>query len=271
MNLPSYLKPPVREVSLAVTLNGLGLRTVDLGVIWNLFRAEYPSVEEQPPAPNPIEVFGGQVSAPQINFQILNRPPVPRLLLLNNSGSELAQIQTDRLGFNWRSGESKEPYPRFPHVLQRFRSVLDTVIAYSNSQPREKGQSIVATQCEISYVNEISVGEIGPHGDPDALLKVWQPIQSSQLGAAEDVRISSRHRLPNDSRTLGGRLLIDLQPVNRIDSTEAIYLLSLTVRGAPSSPDLDGVETFMNMGHELIVRTFSEITTTEIQHEWEVE
>lgn len=49
-----------------------------------------------------------------------------------------------------------------------------------------------------------------------------------------------------------------------------IYVLTLTVRGMASSPDVEGVLEFADYGRDLIVRTFRDITTDEMHKEWQL-
>lgn len=268
MTLPSYINPPLREVSLTVSVNGLGLRAVDLGQIWDLFKTDFPSVAEHAPTPNIIESLDRRESAPQVSFQLLDRPPVPRIWMLNDDESELIQIQTDRVSFNWRKIKGDEEYPRYPHIKQQFENAYAKILQYVGNEGLVDKQPVAAIQSEISYINELPVGQVGVHGDPDSVLRVWRPLESPQLGAAEDVRFVSRHIVPTDRRTSGARLLIDLQPATKPETMEPVYVLNLTVRGAPAAGTYTAVLDFMDMGHELIVRTFAGLTTPESQEKW---
>lgn len=252
---------------MAAALNGLGLRAVDLGLVWERLSGKYPIVEEHAPVPNPIETFAAATAAPTVSFQVFDAPPAARLWLLSSDQTELAQIQVDRVGFNWRRILGNEVYPRFPRVRESFEEVYTSVLEFAASRrPTEK---VLATQCEVSYMNEIpAVGGGGGHGDPDPVLQLWKPVTDVLPGPAEDVRFATRHRLPEDKRTRGGRLLIELLPVNRPVTMEPLYLLSLTVRGEPATSDVAGVRAFLELGHEVIVKTFASITTTTMHEQW---
>jgi hypothetical protein len=43
----------------------------------------------------------------------------------------------------------------------------------------------------------------------------------------------------------------------------------MIARGKPLSPDVDGALRFLNIGHEWIVRGFTELTTPEMHSKWD--
>lgn len=264
--LPSFTNPPVREVGVAVMMSGLGVGHVHLGLLWERFRAEYPQVEIKGPVPQQVEFLDTVAEAPGIQFELLDAPPVPRAWFVSSDGTEVVQVQNDRIGFNWRRVTGTEVYPRFPQVRARFEQAIGTVTKFVEDQALSL--AAVPVQCEVVYSNEIpAMGALG-HGDPDPVLRLWKPVDDVYPGPAEDVRFMTRHRLPKDERVAGGRLIVEVQPVMRLTDSEPVYLLSLTVRGAPVGATTADILSFVDFGHEVIVRAFASITTPGMHEEW---
>ncbi len=225
--LPSFENPPVREVAIAVALNGLGIKAVHLGLLWERFRDLYPNFEEHGPVPNVIEDFKAPVQPPGVAFQFSDAPPAPRVWFMSEDMTNLIQIQSDRIGANWRKISGEEQYPRFQHVRNSFESSFSKVTEFlTEDQPTKQ---ITATQCEVAYYNEIPAAGIENHGDPDPVLRLWTPVDDVFPGQAEDVRIGTRHRLKPDPRTQGARLHIELQPA--VKNERAAPLLPTIAHG----------------------------------------
>lgn len=96
--LPVFEKPPLVEAALAVQFERLPtLRAPQLGYVWQAFRDRFPKTEEQPLLEPVFEQFGlPPGSRPGIRFEFSVLPSTPRLWFLNDSGTELVQIQQDR-------------------------------------------------------------------------------------------------------------------------------------------------------------------------------
>lgn len=249
---------------MAVMTTGLGLSHVHLGLLWERFRGEFPDVEVHGEVPQQIEFLGRPIEPVGIKFELLDAPPVPRAWFLSSSQEDLVQVQSDRVGFNWRRVGGAETYPRYAHVRSGFVSAYETVLAFVEEYGLAKRPDPV--QCEVIYVNEIPAMGHDGHGDPDPVLRLWSPVDDVYPGPAEDVRFSTRHRLPTDPRSAGGRLITDVTPAVR--GGKRVYLLSLTVRGAPSGPTTEDVVAFVDMGHEVIVQSFASMTTRGMHQEW---
>ena len=165
--LPEYDEPPVVEVAISLQFKVLeSLRSPYFGLLWSVFRQEgYSRIEEHGELEPAFEVFE-PTSLPSVGIRVQtfdDAPPPPRVWLLNEPQNELIQIQGDRLILNWRRGAQSEPYPRYSHIIERFRSALASFIQFAMS---EKLGDVVPTQCEVTYVNHIpSGGGRSKHGD----------------------------------------------------------------------------------------------------------
>src|SRR5207253_3100887 len=111
-DLPLFESPPVTEVSMGVHAQGLKLRAVDLGALHVRFADRYPLVEEHPPAPIQVEQFGTGL-APRVQFEFLNRPPLPMLVFLAEDRTSLVQVQEGYFQCAWRRSTEEATYPRY--------------------------------------------------------------------------------------------------------------------------------------------------------------
>ena len=76
-----------------------------------------------------------------------------------------------------------------------------------------------------------------------------------------------RYVLRNESNSPVGRLFVSAEPAMRMDGQPVIQL-TLTAKGQPPTPDLDGVRTFLSQGREQIVRGFTELTSKKMHDTW---
>src|SRR5437867_5043712 len=121
-DLPDFRKPPVAETVLSLQFESVaGLTTAHIGVLWQRFREQLPLIEEHLPLPPVLEKFEPP-SPVHVEVTIEEKPTVPRVWFLNESKSELIQVQTDRFIHNWRKMQGLEPYPRYEPIRDRFRS-----------------------------------------------------------------------------------------------------------------------------------------------------
>lgn len=65
-----------------------------------------------------------------------------------------------------------------------------------------------------------------------------------------------------------GRLHVELRPGTRKSDDAKLFVLTLTARGEPPSPDAAGLLAFHDLGHEWIVRGFTDLTTERMHEEW---
>src|SRR5689334_9418139 len=100
--LPDFTRPPVVEVAIGVQFDPpIALTSAQLGRIWTIYRERFPKTQDQPPLPSVVEsadMRGAQTS----RLRLLGTPPLPRCWFLNESESELVQIQDDKFIRNWR-------------------------------------------------------------------------------------------------------------------------------------------------------------------------
>jgi uncharacterized protein (TIGR04255 family) len=265
--MPAYDRPPVGEVALSVQfrpVNGLTPALVGLWWAGGRRRERYVTCEERPRVA-PVEERFDAPGVGQVTFQIGTQPPSPALWFVDATGGELVQIQSDRFTRNWRRvGEGPYPSydrlrPRFDKEFKEFRQFLDEEHL---SQP-------IVTQCEVTYVNPISVGPTWSRlGEVRKVIRPWSgKVSDPFLGEPEDLQFIQRHLIRGSNHEAVGRLLIALQPGYNLDGSP-VMLLTLTARGRPLSDKPVGVRSFMELGHEWIVRGFTAMTTPAMHQEW---
>jgi len=269
--LPEYKNPPVIEVVLGVQFEQLTkMKVPQVGVIWNAFRNRFPNTEEQPPLQNVVERFsspGTPVAKPGVRLEFGPVPPAPRVLFINERGTELLQVQHDRFIRNWRKNDDDDPYPRYHELRESFRSDYET---FKKVVEQEGWGPIEPNQCEVTYVNLIASGDVWTdHSELHKVITLFRKHYSDDyLGTPEDATLGVRYVLYNDQKQPIGRLHVDVTPVTLIADKKPALRLNLTVRGQPADRGIKGVLSFLDRGHEEIVRSFTSVTTPEMHKIW---
>lgn len=267
--LPEFDSPPVTEVVLGVQFEKLdSLRVPQLGYVWHAFRKRFPQTEGKPPLDPAFEQFGPRPGRrPGVHLQLMETPPEPRLWFLNESGTELVQVQQDRFVRNWRKREDTEEYPRYKILRELFRQDFEE---FCQVVQREQWGSVEPNQCEVTYVNLIPAGDVWQdHGDLDKVLTIFSKRYSDDhLQKPEQVTVNLQYVLNDDNGEPTGRLRVAATPVLRTSDNRPAVRLSLTARGKPEGSGIEGAMAFLDRGHEAVVRGFTSITTPEMHKVW---
>lgn len=262
---PKFDRPPVAEVTISVQFEPLlGLSTIHIGRLWSEWIDEYPHTEEHDElAPLPDEALAGQLP-PSFRFSVANRP-LPRTWFLDPAGEHVIQVQRDRLVLNWR--RQGGAYPHYSLLLTKFRSVYEQFASFVAQQ--EIGP-LVPNQCHVTYLNLIPLsGEASCPSGLSGLLVGWSDdcTDPSSL-AGQEVTIQMRYPIITKPAELVGRLYVGASYAVNSTTDERVLLLEMTARGRPLTLSLDGVVTFLDLGHHAIVTTFAAITTPEMHTVW---
>lgn len=256
-DLPDYGAPPLNELVLGVQFAPIpGYSTVDAGAIWDLFRSEFPVVQEQPPLAPQFETFGGGPSpGVQIQFGPMIGPM--RLWFVTEQGDHLLQFQPDRLLLNWRqNGEGT--YPRYEQIATAFQECLCKL---RNHVQAAKGYELDINQIEITYINIIPVEDVS---EQSKWLRIFPafgfPIETMSANFAEIAQ-------SEDGKPIA-RLHHELRSVVSIDGRNKAFQLNLTYRGKPTLPGIDGALELLGKGRVAIVKRFTELTTNEAHDAW---
>jgi len=265
--LPDFANPPVIEVALSVQFEPLSrFRVAHFGLLWSEFRRQFPRTEEHPARPLAIEHFG-ICRAPKIDVRLELALPVPQCRFLNESGTELIQIQRDRFVHNWRKVGAGDEYPRYESVKQRFEEELGTFCQFL---AREDIGELVPNQCEVTYVNHIVSGAGWQrHGDLGEVMPIWAGRYSDTfLPEPENIGLGFRYIIPGADSNPLGRLLVSVDSAYRADDDRPIYVLVLTARGGPIGEGIEGALGFLDVGREWIVRGFTSVTSPRMHEIW---
>ena len=270
--LPRYAHPPVTHVSLGFHFQGYSLRAVDLGHVHDHFHEAYPVVEEAGPVPNQIEHFGEQ-QVPVVQFQFMDRPPVPMVTFLDERRGRLVQLQSDRFTCAWRKVPGDEHYPDYEQLRHQFVVNALSFERYADSFG-DGIPNLMLVQAEITYVNDIPLD--GRTGWDEARVLLHSGPQTapapSALPAPDEFKMAQAHTFKNQFGVPSARLHVAAETV--WTETGPVYRLALTYRGQPGERfpgNLDAFETmlaFYDEGHATIVAAFSEVTSPEMHEVW---
>jgi uncharacterized protein (TIGR04255 family) len=262
-DLPDFENPPVVEVVLSVQFEPLsGMRAAHFGLFWDQIRGRYPRTEERLALDPVVERFPEPARRRLgLQFPILEIPPLPRFWFLHETENELLQVQTDRFIKNWRKTGEGDAYPRYENVKEWFQQDFKEFQEFAS---REKLGTIGVNQCEVTYVNHIVPGEVwASHEDLDKVFTLWKQPSAPFPGKAEDAVFHARFPIRDGSGHPVGRLHADVQAALHSADNKPMFVLNLTARGL-----LGRSTEFFDLGREWIVRSFAEMTTTEMHHVW---
>jgi uncharacterized protein (TIGR04255 family) len=271
MNLPKFIHPPVVEVALSVQFQPvLGFTAAHIGLIWNKFRDRFPSVEQHVPIASLIERKG--VSNRQLAEQFIFSPEAnltPRLWMINKSSDQLLQIQGDRFIRNWRKYHAPEiKYPSYaegirPAFQADFKQFTDGLIQLGLPE-------LNVEQCEVTYINHIHSNAVWSDPfQPGRVFKGWSEIFPTLTGLKpEGLDARVRHEMLDKDGNFVGRLHIEMGSALQTADKKPLFVMQMVARGKPNGSNIEDVMSFMDKGHESIVRSFAELTTAAMHDVW---
>jgi uncharacterized protein (TIGR04255 family) len=272
--LPAYRNPPVIETVASVQFDPLANFTVaHIGLLWERFRKQYPSVEQKPPVPTIVERLGVWSPTPAgVQFELMNDFASPRVWFANADGDELVQVQNDHFIRNWRRvPRLNNEYPRYEeYVRPRF---LEDFRRFQQFLKDENLGELVANQCEMTYVNHIEPNQFWSSlRDIAAVFRPWNPTYP-QMDTVETINLQTVHVLRDAAGEFLGRLYVLVQTAFRgspeVPSFDKpLIILTLTARGRPTEKGDAGVMGFLDAGRRAIVTTFDNMTTADMHKAW---
>lgn len=270
ITLPEFDNPPVIEVALSVQFESLQkLKGPQVGLLWGRFRSRFPNLEEHPPLPHVVEVFGTQNIEQNVKFELLDLLPPQRTWFLTERGEQLIQVQQDRFVHNWRKRTDEDEYPRYDQLVTEFRQELRE---FKEFLAQEGIGDLDFTQCEVTYVNQISVEDWPIHQQLERVIAPWSGnLSDAFLPIPEDSRLAIRYVIPSSdasTETPLGRLHVTANPAFRISDRKPMIVLTLTARLKSDGSGLEGVARALDSGHEWVVRGFASITTPYMHQIW---
>jgi len=243
------------------------LTPVHLGRWWTgEIRESYPVTEERPPLEPTLEQFDAPQPTPAFNFRMTGVLPSPSVWFVADGRNELLQVQRDRFTRNWAKQSGDESYPSFDALWPKFASDFTSLSSFLEI---EKFGTPSVTQCELTYVNPIKAGAgWSNHGELDKVLAPWSGQQSEPfLPYPDDAQVAMRYTIPDDDGIPVGRLYVKVDSVISPEQ-EPVILMTLSARGRPLGPGLEGAKGFLDLAHEWIVRGFTSLTTEPMHQIW---
>ncbi|MDZ4836571.1 MAG: TIGR04255 family protein [Candidatus Melainabacteria bacterium] len=260
--LPDYERPPVIEVVCGITFKSLDrLLAPHLGLYWEKVKDRYSGCAERGPLAPVIEAPLGRQ---EVDLEILEVPPIPRIWFVNQESNELIQVQRDRFLHNWRKKDDDTRYPKYKSVISEFNAQIRT---FSEFLEKHALGEIEPLQFELTYVNHIPQGDGWESASDLSQLFVAfnkQVCHEQFLPEVEGLNWTTTFGLPNDS----GRLYVQLRTaVKSDDQQKKLLQLNLTARGIGQLQKLSDMNSWFDIAHETIVRGFADLTTEKAQKE----
>ncbi|MBX3662980.1 MAG: TIGR04255 family protein [Burkholderiales bacterium] len=269
--LPDFERPPVVEVVLSLQFEALPkLQVQHIGQLWDRFKTDFPVVETKPPLDPVLEMFDRKPARPMVQFSVGEMPMFPRVWFVSGTGSEIIQVQSDRIIHNWRKTGTSPEYPRYDRIREDFKKSLKKVTDFLRDNALGE---LRPNQCEVSYINHVPISDSGAadHGEPHRLLKIFnKDFGIPFLPTPEAVNFSTRYLLQHADINSGkpfGRLYVDLKPAYSENQT-SIFVINLTVRSAPSRNDIESAMECYDIGRKYIVCTFDAMTEDGMHKVW---
>lgn len=266
--LPEFNNPPVIETVLGVQFSPLQRFSIlHYGLFWKKIRVDYPKCNVVPPLDPVTEQFQDETkkiqAEPKITVELKSSPEI-RYWFIDSSETGLIQVQTDRFIHNWRKVKGDEVYPRYDSLKPRFKKEWQRFCEFLDEE--ELGSPEV-NQCEVTYINNIEIDrELKSYGEVNKAIASWSGKSLGEfLREPEMVIIDVRYVIPGEK----GRLYISVKPAIRRQDPKAVVQLNLIARGRPDSSRLEDVLKWFDLGHEWIVRGFTDFTTKEMHRYWE--
>ena len=265
-DFPDFDNPPVVETVLSVQFEKLAaMRSVHFGLFWQLVRERFPNTEDRPALASVIEQEVEPLSqSVQLIFETQDSVSQQRFWLLNNTGTEMMQIQDDRFIKNWRKNEGKgDAYPHYlPVIKPAFESDFREFQAFLANE--ELGEARI-NQCEVTYVNHIVAGEGWSNwNEIEKIFTVWKQTAALPYpGRADNFSFRTRFPIHGPDNKWIGRLHVDVQPALRVPDNRPMYVMNLTARGMMG----EGID-FFDVGRRVIVKSFENLTTPHMHEVW---
>lgn len=266
--LPEFSHPPVYEMVLSAQFMPLStMHVAHLGLLWQDLRDAYPITEEHPPIDASLEQLDIRQAEPAPQIQLVTTLPFPRVWYLNEDGSELIQVQQDRLVHNWRQVEGREIYPRYDRLIGMFEREIDT---FNRFVEREQLGSVTPTQYEVTYINHVTNKHIdNPPANLEKIVTLWSANYGDPFELkSEGTEFAARYALHDGDGNRFGGLYISANPAIRKADGEIILQLTLTARGRVDDQDFSSMRQFMDNAHDTLVRSFAAITTPLMHEAW---
>jgi uncharacterized protein (TIGR04255 family) len=275
VQLPSFRRPPVVETVLGVQFDRIpGFSNAHLGAFWKHLIAQWlgstaeeawTDVSDAPLIEPVFERFEPEQSWNVEKFSLrLTQDPACRLRIRNARRDAMIQVQNGRLHYNW-IGQPGQDYRRYATVRPAFDRVS---AAFREFLRAEKLPDIRPNQWEVTYVNHIPKGSVWTSPADWGALFVGLPGNWKEPTAVrlESFAGSWHWQIPPQR----GRLHIDVKHA-KINGNQPEEMLRLTLTARGPVDEAVSVGDGLDLGREVIVLTFRDITSADAHRFWELE
>jgi uncharacterized protein (TIGR04255 family) len=262
---PHFDQPPVVETVLGVQFTPLpNFTNGHLGWYWKEYLGqEWSKATDAPPLPDQFETFDseGQYRFSNLQYIVASGAKPGRLQISNAAGDRLIQVQATRFHYNWQKRE--DSYPSYSRMRDEFDRLFRDFCRFA---AEAKLAEVVPNQWELTYVDHIPRGVLwdSPSDSPQVLPGLLGP------GRFTDIRLEGLNgEWHYEIEPRRGRLHVALQLV-RVGSPsgpEALQLQS-TARGPVRQEPGWDLDAGLKLGHEVLLNTFLQMTSTEAQRAW---
>ena len=258
-DLPRYENPPVVELVCGILFESLHkFLAPHIGLLWEIFRTEYPNMRQIMPLAPLIERFDATPS-PAVSLPD-DFPLHPRVWFETKDGTGLIQVQRDRFLYNWKKVKPDDKYLHYDYVIRKFANCLSQFESFLRDN--ELGE-IRPIQYEMTYVNHIpkgegwnSLNEVG-RVFPDIS---WRNGMNRFFTELEGLNVQTSFRLPERQGRLHAAIRYGIRQPD-----QPILLLDLTCRGVGEDKSQSAMWQWFDIAHQWIVRGFADLTSAEIQ------
>lgn len=273
--LPSFKKPPVVETVLGVQFDPIrGFTNAHLGAFWKFLstappshrpQGEWTNVSDAPSLPFVFEEFGEAEAWSALGAKLsISQDPSSRVRIQNPAGDRMIQLQNGRLHYNWkRTGD--EAYIRYTAIRPQFDHLVDSVAKFLSAEQLEP---MKVNQWEVTYVNHMDKGTVW--STPADWSRVFPKLLGGgeRLSAATLENLSGQWRLAIPDKR--GRLHMEIRHAKHLEQPNTeLLVFKLTARG--KAKDRDELSNGLDVGREVIVKTFAEVTSIDAHKYWERE
>lgn len=271
VELVTFIHPPIDEVALAVQFAPQTVDFMQASHFRDGLKNRFPTRQEHQARPPMSEDFTDPAERPQVQFEVLNVPSMPRFWFVSADESELVQLQHDVLIYNWRRRAVDAQYPGYTAVRASMKEMLgqlNEVLAADDERP----SALTPNWCEVTYVNQIASqdGSIDRPPLSRLLRGVEMPRQDSLLPETDDAQIHLRWTIQGDKEPRG-RLTVALSSATRLATHVPIWAMSLTTRILAADEGIDAALAALDDGHDWAYRAFIELTSEEMHAYWQTE
>jgi uncharacterized protein (TIGR04255 family) len=266
MNSLKLENPPLVETAISIQFQPIvGFTSGHFGWYWkDSLDSSWVKTIEAPILPDQFERFGdpqARISLTSLQFNLANQPD--RLQIVNAADDRVIQIQNSRFIYNWRKRE--DVYPSFKSIYPEFVAKVSDFRAFLKKAGLDP---IIPNQWEIIYINYLQKGDLWQKTEDwsNVLPGLFpSPLRTDlvqfESGSAEwQFEISPKK----------GRLRVSAQHGMTGPLGTEVLVLQLTARGGVEigSESMEGFDLGLNLGHQVLVDTFSKIVSQEALARW---